>query len=253
MLLQHCLERDRAWLLTHNDEPLCEASQQRFHSLVRRRLQGEPIAYLTGYRDFWSLRLAVTDAVLIPRPDTEVLVTWSIELLHDAVSSRRFLDLGTGSGAIALAVASEFPDGVVTGVDRSAAALQVARTNGEQLELPVEWIASDWFAALAGRRWPVIASNPPYIAEADPHLERGDLPAEPLSALVAGTDGLDCLRAIVTGATEHLECGGWLLLEHGWDQGEAVRDLLHRAGFTAVSTRRDLAGHERASGGRWIG
>lgn len=251
LLLQHCLGCERAWLIAHDQDELAPDACASFEKLVEGRIGGEPLAYLMGRRDFWSLDLAVNSSVLIPRPDTELLVSWSLEVLRQTEADS-LLDLGTGSGAIALAVASEFPACRVTGVDQSPAALKVARANGARLKLPAEWLESDWFSALAGRQWPVIASNPPYIRSDDPHLSRGDLPAEPGTALVAGSDGLDCLRQITAQAPGYLDRGGWLLLEHGWDQGPEVRRLLQQHRFENIETRRDLVGHDRVTGGqRW--
>lgn len=250
LLLLHLLGRDRGWLFAHATAPLDEATAQGFLALSRRRAAGEPIAYLTGRREFWSLSLAVTPAVLIPRPDTEILVQWALELAAaNAVDA--VLDLGTGSGAIALALARELPGIRVTASDASAAALAVARANGSALEATIEWLEGNWFDPVPGRRWPLIVSNPPYIAAGDPHLVAGDLPAEPASALVAGPSGLECLAAIAAAAPAHLRADGWMLLEHGCDQGAAVRELLREAGFTEVATRPDLAGRDRVSGGCW--
>lgn len=251
-LLLHVLERDRAWYFAHADEPVGANIEARFVDLTARRQRGSPVAYLVGHREFWSLDLTVNPAVLIPRPDTELLVSWGVELAGQH-QCQRLLDLGTGSGAVALALATELPGCQIAAVDVSQAALAVAAANGQRLGLSnVTYRRSDWFADLPGEQWPLIVSNPPYICADDPHLLQGDLPAEPRSALVGGTDGLDCIRAIISSAAAHLVSPGWLLLEHGWQQAFDVRRLLGEGGFTAVASRRDLAGHERVSGGRLL-
>jgi release factor glutamine methyltransferase len=248
LLLLHALGRaadDRGWLLAHDQDMLAAAQEQAFLALARRRAAGEPAAYLLGRREFFGLPLQVDARVLVPRPDTETLVEWALELLEGRTAPR-VIDLGTGSGAIALALQSARPDAQVEAVDRSPSALEVAAANAQRLGLPVRLRRADWL--LGAGRYDLVASNPPYVAAADPHLPA--LRHEPLEALVAGTDGLDDLRAIVAAAPAHLLPGGWLLLEHGWDQGAAVRALLAAAGFARVATRRDLGGRERCSGGR---
>jgi release factor glutamine methyltransferase len=248
LLLLHVLGRagtDRGWLLAHDDDPLDAGARARFDDLCRRRLAGEPAAYLTGHKELFGLRLQVDARVLVPRPDTETLVEWALELLQERASPR-VIDLGTGSGAIALAIAHARGDAVVEAVDRSADALAVARANARRLGLSVQFRAASWLDG-AGL-YDLVASNPPYIRRDDEHLP--DLAHEPRQALVGGADGLDDLRAIVAAAPRHLLPGGWLLLEHGWDQAEAVRALLRAAGFAEVASRRDLAGIERCSGGR---
>jgi len=242
------LERDRAWLFTHGREPVETESVPIIQQALKRREQGEPIAYIIGSRSFWNLDLAVTPAVLIPRSDTELLVEWGVECIRRA-DLERCLDLGTGSGAIALAIKAECPACAVTAVDRSGEALAVAQANGESCQLQVAWLKGDWFEGLSGQRWPLIISNPPYVRDEDPHLQRGDLPAEPREALAAGPDGLKDLKHLIAMAPDFLEAEGYLLLEHGWDQAAAVRALLLRAGFKNIETRRDLAGHERVTGG----
>ena len=249
MLLLHALGQPpqaRAWLLAHDDAALPADAATRLHALATRRLAGEPMAYLTGEKHFHGLRLQVDARVLDPRDDTETLVDWALALLP-ADAPRRVLDLGTGSGAIALAIAHARPQARVTAVDASADALTVARANAGQLGLAVTLHHGDWLAPVAGERFDLIVSNPPYIAEGDAHLPA--LAHEPRSALVSGADGLDDLRRIVATAPAHLAPGGWLLLEHGWDQAAAVRALLADAGFAQVQSRRDLAGIERCSGG----
>jgi release factor glutamine methyltransferase len=249
ILLCHCLQRSRAWLYAWPErEP--EADQAaRYADLLARRRAGQPVAYLTGRREFWSLELRVDHNTLIPRPETETLVAWALEL--DLAADSRVLDLGTGSGAIALALAQERPAWQVTALDSSPGALAVARENARRLCLDrVELFESDWFGALRDRRFELLVSNPPYVAAGDPHLQRGDLRFEPPTALAAGCDGLAAIRGLTASAGMHLVPGGWLLLEHGADQAEPVRDLLQVAGFEAVQTRADLAGLARVSGGR---
>lgn len=248
LLLLHVLgrdSRDRGWLLAHDTDVLADEAGEAFLQLARRRAAGEPVAYLAGEKEFYGLPLRVDARVLVPRPDTETVVEWSLEVLHGR-DAPRVVDLGTGSGAIALAIQSARPDAQVEAVDRSADALAVASANAARLHLPVRFRQASWLEG-AGR-YDLVVSNPPYIAEADPHLPA--LRHEPREALAAGPDGLDDLRAIVAAAPAHLASGGWLLLEHGWDQAEAVRHLLTAAGFVEVQSRPDLAGIPRCSGGR---
>lgn len=249
LLLGQVLGLGRAQIFARLHDELPGADAQRFEALVARRARGEPVAYLTGEKGFWTLNLAVTSAVLVPRPETELLVEWGLELLRDR-GRPRIADLGTGSGALALALASEREDAQVDATDASVEALAVARGNAERLGLQrVGFRAGHWFEALAGDRYDLIVSNPPYIAHDDAHLPA--LRFEPLAALTDGADGLNALREIVGGAHAHLHAGGWLLVEHGYDQGEAVRALFARAGFTGISTRRDYGDNERASAGQW--
>ena len=306
LLLLHTLARpqtDRAWLIAHGDEPLAPAPTAAFNALCTRRLAGEPLAYLSGHKHFYGLDLQVDARVLDPRPDTETLVDWALELLstrpdtacqsgsrtphsvraepvealrragteqhggaqgerfrsegaestdkrigHFATATPRVLDLGTGSGAIALALAHAAPQARVLAVDESEGALAVARANAERLGLAVDCVQSNWFANVQGR-FDLIVSNPPYIAEGDPHLPA--LRHEPQAALVAGADGLRDLRDIIQTAPDHLAPGAWLLLEHGWDQADAVQTLLQGHGFAQVQTRNDLAGVGRCTGGQW--
>jgi release factor glutamine methyltransferase len=239
-----------AWLIAHDTDPLSGAQTAQFQALLSRRLAGEPVAYLTGTREFYGRPFCVSPDVLIPRPDTELLVEQALARIPfgQAVD---VLDLGTGSGCIAITLALESPLARVTAVDRCTAALAIARRNADILNARVEFLASDWFTALAGRRFDLIVSNPPYVAAADPHLARGDVRFEPLTALAAGHDGLDDLRRLIRSACDHLKPGGALLLEHGYDQADAVIELLRQDGFEEISTLRDLAGLDRVSGGRW--
>ncbi len=256
MLLLQALGRpphDRAWLIAHDSDPLPAEAAARWQALLQRRQAGEPVAYLLGEKEFGGLNLQVDARVLVPRPDTEVLVEWALDALPPpgGAQSSRLLDLGTGSGAIALTIASRRPDVQVTATDASADALAVAQANAQRLCLPVRFARGAWLAAVPGERFHAIASNPPYIAEGDPHLDA--LTHEPLSALTAGADGLDDIRQIVVQAPGALHPGGWLLLEHGHDQAPQVQQLLQAAGFTEVSTRSDLGGNPRCTGGRWPG
>ncbi|HJW46134.1 MAG TPA: peptide chain release factor N(5)-glutamine methyltransferase [Lysobacter sp.] len=250
LLLAHVLGRSRSWLFAHGDDLASKETATAFRSLVARRVAGEPVAYLTGRRGFWRFDLAVSPATLIPRPETELLVELALARLP-ADRTLRLADLGTGSGAIALALAHERPRAHVIATDASADALAVAQANAAALDIRnLEFRLGDWFAPLPDERFDLIASNPPYIALDDPHLEEGDLRYEPSTALSSGADGLEAIRAIVGDAPAHLEAGGWLLLEHGFDQGGAVRDVLTRAGFGDVATERDLADRDRVTMGR---
>ncbi len=249
ILLAHLLGKPRSFLFTWPEFEPDEATVAAFEALVARRIAGEPVAYLTGEQPFWSLTLTVTPDVLIPRPETELLVELALELIAD--DEAEVLDLGTGSGAIAIALASERPGWRLLACDRSDAALDVAQSNARRHGLDnIGFIASDWYAALPTRRFDLIVSNPPYVRAGDPHLLRDGLPFEPASALVAGDDGLDDIRRIAAGAVERLHDGGWLLLEHGYDQAAAVGDILEQVGLVEVQSRSDLAGHLRATLGR---
>jgi release factor glutamine methyltransferase len=249
LLLSRAVQRPRAWLIAHDDAPLSAEQQQRFVTDCRRRADGEPLAYLLGEREFHGLMLRVSPAVLVPRPDTETLVDWGLELLATAeAEAPAVADLGTGSGAIALAVKRSHPAARVCAVELSPEALQIARVNAERLQLEVQWLAGSWWQPLDGRRFDLVLSNPPYVAGGDPHLAA--LRHEPLQALSDGGDGLSDLRAIVADAPAHLTGCGWLLLEHGHDQAEAVREMLLDRGFEHVTTRHDLAGRPRCTGGR---
>ena len=245
----------RAWLLAHDGDALAQEASQQFAHLRGRRLEGEPLAYITGHKEFFGLALQVDPRVLVPRPDTETLVAWALDILtqmETAVAENRLrvLDLGTGSGAIALALQHAKPHMQVHATDLSPAALSVAQTNARALDLEISFFQGSWLDATQGR-FHCIVSNPPYVAEHDPLLPA--LRHEPLSALTAGPDGLRDIRHIVTSAGHHLHPGGWLLLEHGYDQSTAVLDLLAQAGFEHRQSRRDLGGHTRCSGGQFGG
>ena len=249
LLLLHALGRpqsDRAWLLAHDCDALDPQAEQRFIALARRRAAGVPLAYLTGIKEFFGLPLQIDARVLDPRPDTETLVEWALEVLAP-LATPRVIDLGTGSGAIALALKHMRPDAQVSAVDASIDALSVAHANAQQLGLALALRQGDWLNGIQ-EKYDLIVSNPPYIANNDPHLEK--LGHEPLQALASGADGLDDIRKIVAQARFHLEPGGWLLLEHGWDQAPVVRDLLLTAGLDLVQSRPDLGGIERCSGGQ---
>ncbi len=277
MLLQHILKVPRAYLLAHPEQVLDVTQAAAYGALLQRRLQSEPIAYILGEREFSGLSFKVTPATLIPRPDTELLVELALRRIPPppqpsggttsqstkpasgqvaGYPKRRgckfsVLDLGTGSGAIALSVARARPDAEVTAVDASQDALEVAWENVQRLNIGnVRLLRSDWFSALASERFDLIVSNPPYIAAGDAHLMQGDLRFEPRAALASGADGLDDIRRIMAGAKEHLNAGGWLLLEHGYDQAGPVRSLLGKNGFGEVFSGKDIAGIERVSGGQ---
>jgi release factor glutamine methyltransferase len=245
VLLGELLGLSRAGLIARGNEPCTRISERRYARLVEQRRQGTPVAYLTGSREFWSLNLRVTPAVLVPRPETELLVELALQRLPpDRPAS--VLDLGTGSGAIALAIAAERPGVKVTAVDISATALEVAMHNGRELKLShIDWRLGDWFKPVPGARFDVVVANPPYVATADPALEK--LKAEPCIALCGGPSGLEALATIAAGAPAHLQDGGWLMLEHGSDQAPGVARLLERHGFACISTHPDLSGHPRVT------
>ena len=250
LLLLHVLGRERSWLFAHATDAVEPATEAAFAQLLQRRIQGEPVAYLLGRRGFWTLDLTVSPATLIPRPETERLVELALERLP-ADRPLQVADLGTGSGAIALALASERPLAQVLATDMSPQALAVAAENARRHELVnVHFQQGSWHAALGQERFDLIATNPPYIAADDPHLLQGDLRFEPATALASGADGLDDIRVIIEGAPARLVAGGWLLIEHGWDQGPAIRALLEQAGFVEVSTALDLEHRDRVSLGR---
>lgn len=249
MLLEHVLGRPRAWMLAHDTDPVEPWQAQQYQVLVTRRLAGEPMAYLVGHREFMGHDFAVTPDVLIPRPETELLVETALAWLED-VPEAAVLDLGTGSGAIAVSIALGAPQVTVTATDASATALQMAVRNAARLGARVDFAQGSWYEALPPRaRYDLIVSNPPYIARDDEHLGQGDLRFEPRGALTDGADGLRDLTTIVSGALAHLRPGGALWVEHGWDQAAAVRQLLVHAGFRDVGSLQDLAGIERISGG----
>jgi release factor glutamine methyltransferase len=262
MLMSHALGNvEHAWLIAHERDELPPAGASHFRDLLNRRLTGEPVAYILGNREFYGLRLAVSPATLIPRPDTETLVEAALEGIP-VDSDSQVLDLGTGTGAIALAIATHRPRCRVMAVDASAAALQMATQNAEALGLAaskdakagkVTFQLGSWFTPLSGLAFDVIVSNPPYIRSDDPHLQQGDLRHEPISALASGTDGLDDIRMIVSQAPAHLTPAGWLMLEHGYDQAEAVAGLMRETGFTHIQHAHDLAGIARVTLGQWGG
>jgi len=248
-LLGHVLEKERTWLFTWSDKVVDEEHRNRFRELIAQRSQGVPVAHITGSRAFWTMQLQVNEHTLIPRPETEHLVEKALQL-GDADRNLQILDMGTGSGAIALAIASERPKWQITASDRSEAALQMARSNAHRLGLKnVNFAKSDWFAAIDGH-FDLIISNPPYVAEKDPHLSQGDLRFEPRGALASGIDGLDDIRRIVSDTHGYLRPGGWLLFEHGFEQATAAREILQQAGYTQIFTEQDLASHDRLSGGK---
>jgi len=252
-LLRYACCVDDAYLVAHTDDKLSPAQSAAYAALVERRAAGEPVAYIVGTREFFSLDFKVTPAVLIPRPETELLVEIALERIA-ADRAAGVLDLGTGSGCIAIAIASHRPRARVVAVDRSAAALEVARDNSARHRAAnLELRQSDWFSNLGEERFDLIVANPPYVAARDPHLQSGDLRAEPVDALSAGEDGLECLRAIMAAAPAHLNNGGVLAVEHGYDQAPRCRELLAAAGLEEVFSRTDIAGIERVSGGVWLG
>ncbi|WP_249660999.1 peptide chain release factor N(5)-glutamine methyltransferase [Variovorax sp. PCZ-1] len=256
-LMLHACERprhDRAWLLSHDREELQAASLSLWQAAVQRRLQGEPVAYIVGCKAFYGLNLSVSPAVLDPRDDTETLVDWALELIPKD-QAFKVLDLGTGSGAVALAIRSQRPFVQMTATDASAEALAMASRNAAELQLPVRFVQADarnpdWFSALPNEAFDLIVSNPPYIAEGDTHLAA--LKHEPAMALTSGADGLDAIRSIIQHATSHLHSGAWLLLEHGYEQAERVHDLFAAHGFADATTRRDLGSVDRCTGARFV-
>ena len=250
LLLAHALGHDPSWLYAHGGDAIPSEVLRHFQELLEARISGQPVAYLTGMRGFWTLALEVNAHTLIPRPETELLVELALARLPPATPTR-VADLGTGSGAIALSIAKERPQSHVLATDASVRALQVARRNADANAISnVQFRQGSWFAPLQGECFDLIASNPPYVAEGDPHLQQGDLRFEPATALSSGADGLDDIRQIVAEAGEHLVAGGWLLLEHGLDQGASIHDLLETSGFVDIETARDLEARDRVTLGR---
>lgn len=249
LLLQHVLHVNRAWVITHDRDVLNADQQAEFQLLLKRRLDGEPIAYIVGFREFYGLQLKVSPVTLIPRPDTETLVDAALEKIPlDKVS--HILDLGTGTGAVALAIAKHRNNCEVTAVDQSSDALSVTLENAQSLKLNnLRLIESNWFSELQGEGFDLIVSNPPYIAQDDEHLKQGDLRFEPISALASGVDGLDDIRKIVQDAPDYLKTNGWLMLEHGFDQAESVATLLKTRGFNQIAHAKDIAGTLRVTFG----
>lgn len=253
LILCHVLQKNRTYVFTWPDKFLSPEQAETFQIFFKRRKSGEPIAHILGQREFWSLPLAVNNSTLIPRPDTELLVELVLELFADdsAQQKRSCLDLGTGTGAIVLAIASEKPQWQLVGVDKSTDTVALAQQNRDQLNFGhVEIKQSDWFSAITAQQFDVIVSNPPYIDPQDPHLDLGDVRFEPRSALIADNHGLADIELIIQQSWNYLCEQGWLLLEHGYDQGQVVRDLFYARGFTQVETRRDLGGNERVTLGR---
>lgn len=250
LLLGHLLTRSRAWLLAHDDQLLPPAAQAAWPAALARRAQGEPLAYVVGEQEFCGLALSVDANVLVPRPETEILVGWALECWPTSPSPS-VVDLGTGCGAVALSIKQQQPAAQVTAADLSWKALGVAQVNAKRHHLDVHWAPGHWWAAVGDQRFGLAVSNPPYIAQGDVHLAA--LSHEPQLALTSGHDGLDALRQIIDGAPDHLLPGAWLLLEHGHDQDEAIRKLLTRRGFDSPQTRHDLANLPRCTGARWPG
>lgn len=248
MLLERVLGKTRAWLIAHADEAAGAEAEQAFAALTERRRRGEPIAYILGEREFHGLEFRVTPAVLIPRPETELLVELALERIPENAAVR-VLDLGTGSGAIAIALAKARPQARLTAVELDYAALGIARENARRHNVSVRFFCGDWLGPLSGETFDLIVSNPPYVRADDPHLVRGDVRFEPQRARLGGADGLACIRAIVAKARAHLRAGAWLLFEHGYDQAEACRALLEAQGYREVQSWSDLAGIARVSGG----
>jgi len=250
VLLAHALGVSRTYLHTHPEQPLGEAQRQLYFDLIKRRISGEPVAYLTGHREFWSLDLNVNSHTLIPRPETELVVELALQRIPPQ-GEFHIADLGTGSGAIALAIASERPQCHITATDLSPRALEVARGNAQHLEISnIAFRQGSWFTPFSDERFDLIVSNPPYVAEHDPHLTEGGLPAEPRQALVAGPTGLEMIGTIIREARRHLRTGAWLLIEHGYNQANPVTALFREAAYDRLHTWRDTADVERVSGGQ---
>jgi len=252
LLLAHCLHNDRTYLFTWYDKLVTEDEKVAFNKLLARRLEGEPVAYILGHQEFWDLNLNTAQHTLIPRADTETLIDWVLELGEQLPQKSNVIDLGTGTGAIALALANEFPQWRVQGVDLVPEAVELAQGNAKQNNLQrVRFFQSSWFEQVEGL-FDLIVSNPPYIDPLDEHLSQGDVRFEPKSALIADNKGLADLELIAQQAREYLVNGGWLLVEHGYDQQQAVQDILMALGYQQVSTRIDLGGNPRITGGRFF-
>jgi release factor glutamine methyltransferase len=250
LLMQHVLNVNRAWLIAHENDALQANTHAEFEALVNRRLHGEPIAYILGYREFFGLKIKVSPDTLIPRPDTETLVEAALAKLATRPPAQ-ILDLGTGTGAIALAIAKHAPHAEITAVDASKAALEIAADNAQYLNLTnISFTLCNWFQALNDVRFDLIVSNPPYIKQDDSHLNQGDLRFEPMTALASGADGLDDIRRIVAESLTHLKPQGWLMLEHGYNQASAVADLLAEQGFVEIATLKDFGGNDRVTLGK---
>lgn len=247
LLLCEALKVSRTYLFTWPEKTLTATQTQQFNQLLQLRLQGQPIAHILGQREFWGLTLQVTADTLIPRPDTETLIKAVLELNAFKTSACKILDLGTGSGAIALALKSEYPNCLITAVDQSEAALNIAKQNSQQLGLEVTFVASNWFSAVTNQQFHCIVSNPPYIEENDPHLKQGDVRFEPITALTSGFDGLDDIRLIIYQAWSFLEINGWLLIEHGYNQAQVIRQIFAEAGYQNITLKNDLGGNPRVS------
>jgi release factor glutamine methyltransferase len=250
LLLANCLDQSRSFLLSHGGEALSPAARERFARSVARRRSGEPVAYIVGRREFWSLDLEINPHVLVPRPETELLVEFALEIVP-AGQHAKILDLGTGSGAIALAIAHERPDARVVATDASTEAITLACRNAERLELGnVSFLVGHWYEPVGAMHFDLIVSNPPYIATDDAVLKTTELAAEPRAALVSGPSGLEAIERVAARACEHLRPGGWLALEHGAEQAGAVAPLFSAAGLSTIRTLKDLAGHDRVTAGR---
>lgn len=250
VLLCHCIKQSRTYLYTYSDKPLTDQEYQDYQQLIHQRHQGQPIAYITGEREFWSMSLKVNEQTLIPRPATEKLVEVTLELLKDQAQAK-VLDLGTGSGAVALALAKERPDWNITASDKNPKALALAKENAKHLGLKnIQFYLSDWFMALPEQRYHAIVSNPPYIAENDPHLQQGDLRYEPIEALVSGKDGLHDIKEIIIKSSDFLLSDGYLLIEHGYDQKHQIEGIFQNTGYTHIKCWKDSEGNDRISGGQ---
>jgi release factor glutamine methyltransferase len=247
VLLSHILEKDRSYFIAWSEKTLDDEQLEAFHRLIRQRQQGTPIAYLLGYRDFWTLTLKVTPDTLIPRPETELLVETALNKIVNQPDCK-ILDLGTGSGAIALAIASECPNTEIIATDSSEQALKIARENAQRNHIHnATFLSSNWFESIPVQQFDIIISNPPYIPQEDPHLSRGDVRFEPISALASGEDGLDDIKTLIQQAKNYLKPNGWLMLEHGYDQGKNVPALLEKHGFKAIKCLQDFSGNDRIS------